>query len=339
MSKRILLTGGAGFIGSHTYVALVAAGFDVVILDNFENAHADVPDRLRQITGKPVTVLRADVRNQAQVVEALQGQALDAVVHFAAKKSIPEGQANPALYYRSNCAGLMNVAEAAMDQGVKAFVFSSSAAVYGNTDTMPITEDAPINPESVYGRTKAIGEAYLQDLGRVNPGCAMGILRYFNPVGAHPSGLIGEDLSQPPANLVPVIARVAKGILPELQIFGSDYPTDDGSCIRDYIHVTDLAHGHVLSLRSLLDSGDNHLVNLGTGRGHSVLEVLREYEAVVGREIPHKLVGRRAGDPAMSFASVAKARDVLGFEASHTLTEMCASNWAFSGFPSPSDAA
>ena len=339
MSKRILLTGGAGFIGSHTYVALVAAGFDVVILDNFENAHADVPDRLEQITGRPVQVLRADVRNQAEVVAAFEGQNIDAVVHFAAKKSVPEGESDPALYYRANCIGLMNVAEAAVAQGVKAFVFSSSAAVYGNADTMPITEDTPIDPENTYGRTKAIGEAYLTDMGRVNPSCAVGILRYFNPVGAHPSGLIGEDLSHPPANLVPVIARVAKGILPQLQIFGSDYPTDDGSCVRDYIHVSDLAHGHVLSLQSLLDSGKSHLVNLGTGRGHSVLEVLREYAKVVGREIPHELVDRRAGDPAMSYASVTKARDVLGFEATHSLTDMCASNWAFSESPTPSDVA
>lgn len=337
MHRRVLLTGGAGFIGSHTYVALVASGFDVVILDNFENAQADVPQRLTQITGQTVEVIRADVRNQAEVVAALEGSQFDAVVHFAAKKSIPEGEENPAPYYRSNCIGLMNVAEAAVAQGVKAFVFSSSAAVYGNTDEVPITEDTPVHPENTYARTKAVCEAYLQDLGRVNPQCAMGILRYFNPVGAHASGLIGEDPFQPPTNLVPVIAQVAQGVLPKLKIFGGDYPTIDGSGVRDYIHVNDLAHGHVLSLQALLKTGDSHLVNLGTGQGHSVREVLRAYEKVLGRDLPHSVVERRTGDPAVSFASVIHARDVLGFEARHKLTEMCESNWAFSGAADQSD--
>lgn len=339
MSKRILLTGGAGFIGSHTYVALIAAGFDVVILDNFENARADVPDRLQQLTGQPVEVIRADARDQAAVTAAFDGQKFDAVVHFAAKKSVTEGEVEPAAYYRANVVGLMNTAEAAFASGVKAFVFSSSAAVYGNSDTVPITEDTPLDPENTYARTKAICEAYLQDLGRVHPGCAIGILRYFNPVGAHASGLIGEDPAQPPSNLVPVIARVANGLLHELQIFGGDYPTADGTGVRDYIHVNDLATGHVLSLQALLGSGESHLVNLGTGQGHSVLEVLRVYETVVGRELPHKIVDRRSGDPATSFASVAHARDVLGFEACHGLKEMCASNWAFSGATAPPDTA
>lgn len=329
MSKSILLTGGAGFVGSHVYVALVSAGFNVVILDNFENAHADIPDRLSQISGQPVQVIRADVRHQAEVLAAFSGQKFDAVVHFAAKKSIPESEAEPALYYRTNCVGLINVAEAALEHGVKAFVFSSSAAVYGETDEVPISEDAPINPDSTYARTKAIGESYLQDLGRVHPDCAFGILRYFNPVGAHPSGLIGEDPFQQPNNLVPVIARVAKRELPELQVFGNDYPTQDGSAIRDYIHVSDLAYGHVLSLQALLKTGKGHLVNLGTGRGHSVLEVLRVYETAVGNKLPYKLADRRPGDAAISFASVARARNLLGFEARLGLTEMCASNWAF----------
>jgi UDP-glucose 4-epimerase len=337
MTHRILLTGGAGFIGSHTYLALVAAGFDVVILDNFANAHPDVPDRLAQISGQPVQVIRADIQNRAEIEAAFDGQNFDAVVHFAAKKSIPEGEAQPALYYRTNVEGLMNVAEAAVAHQVKAFVFSSSAAVYGNTDAVPIMEDTPLSPENTYARTKAIGEAYLQDLGRVTPGLALGILRYFNPVGAHKSGLIGEDPFQPPTNLVPVIAQVAKGLLPGFKIFGSDYPTADGTGVRDYIHVDDLAQGHVLSLQALLKTGESHLVNLGTGQGHSVLEVLQIYQEVLGRELPYTMAERRPGDAAVSFASVAHARDILGFEAQHKLKEMCASNWAFSGASTSND--
>lgn len=331
MAKRILLTGGAGFIGSHTFVALTAAGFDVVILDSFENAQPDVPDRLAQISGKKVAVIRADIRNPAEMSAACEGQAFDGVVHFAAKKSIPEGDADPALYYRVNFEGLMNVAEAAIANDVKAFVFSSSAAVYGNAETVPIVEETPIAPENTYARTKAMGEAYLQDLAKVNPGLAVGILRYFNPVGAHASGLIGEDPFQPPTNLVPVMAQVATGRLPQIKVFGGDYPTDDGTGVRDYIHVEDLARGHVLSLEALLKTQSGHLVNLGTGRGHSVLEVLRAYEAVLGHDLPHSIVDRRPGDAAVSFASVTRAQDLLGFSARLDLAEMCASNWAFSG--------
>lgn len=331
MRKRILLTGGAGFIGSHTYVALAAAGFDVVILDSFENAQLDVPDRLARISGQEVSVIRADIRNPAEMFSAFDGQGFDGVVHFAAKKSIPESDADPALYYRVNFEGLMNVAEAAIANGVKAFVFSSSAAVYGNAETVPIVEETPIAPENTYARTKAMGEAYLQDMAKVNPELAVGILRYFNPVGAHASGLIGEDPFQPPTNLVPVMAQVATGRLPQIKVFGGDYPTDDGTGVRDYIHVEDLARGHVLSLEALLKTGSGHLVNLGTGRGHSVLDVLHAYQAVLGRDLPHSIVDRRPGDAAVSYASVTRAQELLGFSARLGLAEMCESNWAFSG--------
>ena len=329
MTRRILLTGGAGFIGSHTYVALAEAGYAVTILDNFENARDDVPDRLQRITGTPVSVIRADIRDVGAMRDAL-ARGFDAVVHFAARKSISDGEADPVGYYRSNCAGLMNIAEAMRAAGVRRIVFSSSAAVYGNADRVPINEDSPIASENTYARTKAFGEDYLQAIARADPDFTAGILRYFNPVGAHVSGLIGEDPSQPPGNLVPVIARVANGDLPHLMVFGGDYPTPDGTGIRDYIHIEDLARGHVLSLDALFQRGESHLVNLGTGQGHSVLEVLETYRAVSGRDLRHEITARRPGDAAVSYADVARARALLGFEARHDLRSMCASNWAFS---------
>lgn len=331
MAKRILLTGGAGFIGSHTYVALMSAGHEVIILDNFENARRDVPDRLAEITGRSVPVIEADIRDGDAIHDALLQGGFDAVVHFAARKSVAEGEADPMSYYRVNCAGLMNVVEAMAAAEVRRFVFSSSAAVYGNAKTVPITEETPVAPESTYGRTKVVGEDYLLAVARADPRFAVGILRYFNPVGAHASGLIGEDPAQPPTNLAAVIARVARGDMEKLQIFGDDYPTPDGTGIRDYIHVEDLARGHVLSLERLFKDGAGHLVNLGTGRGHSVREVLGTYCDVLGYDLAHEVVDRRPGDPAVSFANVDLARTVLGFEATRGLREMCESNWAFAG--------
>ena len=329
MSARILLTGGAGFIGSHTYAALAEAGHDVTILDNFENAHRDVPERLSLITGQPVEVVECDIRDADGVMAAFDGRGFDAVVHFAARKSIPESEADPVGYAQSNCSGLVNVVTAMRAHGVNAIVFSSSAAVYGNTDQVPIREETPLAPMNTYARTKAFGEGFLSDVARSDPAFHVGILRYFNPVGAHPSGLIGEDPSQMPTNLVPVIARVATGQLEELLIYGGDYPTPDGTGIRDYIHVQDLAHGHVLSLDALLTRAEGHLVNLGTGRGYSVQEVLASYEAACGRKLAHRIVGRRAGDAAISYANVDLAQEVLGFSARHGLQEMCESNWRF----------
>lgn len=329
MTKHVLLTGGAGFIGSHTCVALAEAGYAVTILDNFENARTDVPERLAQIIGGPVPVIEADIRDAAAMRDAL-AQGFDAVVHFAARKSISDGEADPIGYFRTNCAGLMNIVEAMRAAGIVRIVFSSSAAVYGNAKTVPITEMSPVAPENTYARTKAFGENYLQAISRADPNFVAGILRYFNPVGAHHSGLIGEDSSQPPSNLVPLIARVANGDLEVLKIFGGDYPTHDGTGIRDYIHIEDLARGHVLSLDALFGHLGTHIVNLGTGRGHSVLEVLETYRDVSGCDLPYEIVTRRPGDAAVSHADVALARDLLGFEARHDLKSMCASNWAFS---------
>ena len=327
-ARRVLLTGGAGFIGSHTYVALVEAGYAVTILDNFENARMDVIDRLGQITGQAPAVIEADIREASQMRDAMSG-GFDAVVHFAARKSIPEGEADPVGYYRSNCVGLMNTVEAMLAADVPRIVFSSSAAVYGNADQVPIAEDAAVAPENTYARTKAICEDYLQAVSRATPRYQVGILRYFNPVGAHHSGIIGEDPSQPPGNLMPVIARVAAGELDALQIFGDDYPTPDGTGIRDYIHVEDLARGHVLSLDALFEGDGSHLVNLGTGTGHSVREVMEAYKRNSNQDVPFKIAPRRAGDAAMSFADVGQAKAVLGFESAHDLDSMCASSWAF----------
>jgi UDP-glucose 4-epimerase len=329
MGKRVLLTGGAGFIGSHTYVALVAAGYDVTILDNFENSRRDVPDRLALITNKPTRVVECDIRDAEGLSKVFADRQFDAVVHFAARKSIPEGEADPVGYYQSNCGGLINVVEAMRASDVNAIVFSSSAAVYGSPENMPITEDTNPVPENTYARTKLIGEQFLNSVAAAKSEFKVGILRYFNPVGAHASGLIGEDPSQPPSNLVPVIGRLAMGQMKELMVYGGDYPTTDGTGVRDYIHISDLANGHILSLNALLNNGKSHLVNLGTGTGHSVLEVLKNYEAVSGRELAYKIVDRRPGDAAVSYAETKLARETLGFEAQHDLRSMCASNWAF----------
>ena len=328
-APHVLLTGGAGFIGSHTCLALLAAGFRVTILDNFANAHADVPARLEQIAGCTITVLRADIRDAAAVSGIMADGGFDAVVHFAARKSVPESVADPLGYYDTNCSGLLNVLAAMRAAGVARIVFSSSAAIYGMPEVMPITEDTAAAPLNPYAETKVFGETVLSAMARAHPEMRIGILRYFNPVGAHPSGLIGEDPSQPPGNLVPVIGRVAIGQMDRLTIFGGDWPTPDGTGIRDYIHVEDLARGHVLSLQALMGDGGSHLVNLGTGTGYSVLDVLRTYAEVSGRDIPYRIVARRPGDAAVSYAATDRARAVLGFEARHDLRSMCASNWAY----------
>ncbi|MGB7243675.1 MAG: UDP-glucose 4-epimerase GalE [Sulfitobacter sp.] len=333
MGQKILLTGGAGFIGSHTYVALVAAGYEVTLLDNFANAQRDVPDRLALITNRPTNLIECDVRVAGDVMAVMADQKFDAVVHFAAGKSISDGEADPIGYHQTNCTGLINVVAAMRATGCNAMVFSSSAAVYGNTDQIPIREDTALAPENTYAWTKQFGEEFLTRVSGSHPEFKTGILRYFNPVGAHASGLIGEDPSLPPSNLVPVIARVAKGQMEKLKVFGGDYPTADGTGIRDFIHISDLAQGHVLSLNVLLGQGQgqgqSHLVNLGTGTGYSVLEVLKTYSEVCGIDLPYEIVARRPGDAALSYAGTDRAFEILGFKARHDLRSMCESNWAF----------
>ncbi len=327
MTQTILLTGGAGYIGSHTYVALIEAGYRVVVLDDFSNAKRSVLDRLAQITGQPVTCEEVDVLDRAALDAVFRRHEIDAVIHFAAKKAVGESVEKPLDYFQTNLAGLVTLAQAMQAAGVFRIVFSSSATVYGAPDILPVTEDAPVQYTNPYGYTKLAGEQILGQAAASDPRWQVGILRYFNPVGAHASGLIGEDPQGIPNNLMPYIERVAVGTLPELGIFGDDYDTPDGTGVRDYIHVSDLAEGHVLSVKALLGSEDGHLVNLGTGQGYSVLEVVRAYAKAAARELPYTLRPRRAGDVAAVYADPARAATVLGFQASRGLDEMCASSW------------
>ncbi len=327
MAKRILLTGGAGYIGSHTYVALIEAGYEVVILDNFQNASHRVPGALEEITGQPVTLIELDVQDQTQLSAVFAQNDFDAVIHFAALKSVSESVEKPLDYMQSNVGGLLSLLQAMKAAGVFRLVFSSSASVYGASKTLPIPETAPRSHTNPYGYSKLVGEEIIEQLCQSDPRWSIGVLRYFNPVGAHPSGLIGEDPKDTPNNLMPYIAKVAAGELSELSVFGNDYPTPDGTGVRDYIHVSDLAEGHVLSLKALFRDDEGHLVNLGTGRGYSVLDMLSAYSKSCGHSIPYQIAPRRPGDPAASYADPQKARAVLGFEAKRDLEDMCSSSW------------
>ncbi|MEM1340734.1 MAG: UDP-glucose 4-epimerase GalE [Pseudomonadota bacterium] len=321
---KILLTGGAGYIGSHTYLALVEAGFSAVILDSFINAYDTVPDRLAQITGAPVSIIRGDVRDQDVLRQAFAEHRFDAVVHFAALKSVSDSVQRPLEYFRVNTGGLITLLSAMEAAGCRRIVFSSSATVYGEPDISPTFETAPRRAVNPYGRSKIIGEEMLEMLG---PDWAVGTLRYFNPAGAHASGLIGEDPKSQVENLMPIMAEVARGDREELQIYGDDYGTPDGTPIRDYIHVEDLARGHVLSLNRLLETEQSHLVNLGTGRGYSVLEMVKAYGKAAAREMPYKIVGRRPGDVPIYCAQTDRAAELLDFRTERSLEEICATSW------------
>ncbi|WP_421702253.1 UDP-glucose 4-epimerase GalE [Aliiroseovarius sp.] len=327
MSKKILLTGGAGFIGSHTYVELVAAGYEVVIIDDFSNAQHDVLDRLEVIAGGKVTCYEGDVLDGALLDRIFAEHDIAAAIHFAAKKAVGESTEIPLEYMQINIAGLYSLLKAMKKAEVFTLVFSSSCTVYGDPETLPVTEDAPRSFSNPYGFTKLTCEQSLEQIAHHDPRWAFGILRYFNPAGAHATGLIGEDPNDIPNNLMPYISKVATGELERLGVFGNDYPTPDGTGVRDYIHVTDLAQGHVLSLKALLDTGDSHTVNLGTGQGYSVLDMLHAYERACGFDLAHQILPRRAGDIAEVYGDPSKAQDVLGFRAQLGLDDMCASSW------------
>lgn len=327
MSQKVLLTGGAGFIGSHTYIELTKAGFDVVILDNFSNARPDVVDRLEVLTAAPVTCYKGDVLDGALLDQIFAEHKIDAAIHFAALKAVGESADIPLEYMNTNIAGLYSLLRAMDRAGTNVLVFSSSATVYGQPDQLPVPENAPRSYTNPYGFTKLACEQSLEQVAASDSKWAFGILRYFNPAGAHDSALIGEDPSDIPNNLMPYIAKVAMGELAELAVFGDDYDTPDGTGVRDYIHVMDLARGHVLSVKALLESGTSHTVNLGTGVGYSVLDMLHAYARAAKKHLPYKIAPRRQGDVASVYADPSKARDLLGFTAELGLDEMCTSSW------------
>ena len=327
MAEHILVTGASGYIGSHTCTELLEAGFHVIALDNLSNSSPKALERVAEITGKQPIFYQADIRDRRTLDEILHEHRIDAVIHFAGLKAVGESVEKPLTYYENNVAGTINLLQALQQAQVKRFVFSSSATVYGDPQTVPITEDAPLSATNPYGRSKLIVEQILSDFAAANPEWGIGVLRYFNPVGAHPSGLIGEDPRGVPNNLMPFVAQVAIGRRSRLSIFGNDYPTPDGTGVRDYIHVVDLARGHVAALRRLFSHGTSFTVNLGTGQGYSVLQAVKAFEEVSGRPVPYEFAARRPGDIAVCYASSAHAERLLGWKSEKNLEQMCADHW------------
>jgi UDP-glucose 4-epimerase len=326
-AARVLLTGATGYIASHTWLALHAAGFEVVGLDNFVNSSPEVLTRLHRLSGVAPVFEQIDVLDQAAMASVFSRHKIDAVIHFAALKAVGESSTKPLEYYQNNLGALMSVVRVMGDLGVKNMVFSSSATVYGTPEKLPLCEDSPLCSTSPYGATKLMGEMILRDVSQARPDLSLALLRYFNPVGAHESGEIGEDPRGTPNNLMPYIAQVAVGRRERLTIFGNDYPTPDGTGVRDYIHVLDLADGHVAALRHLIDKPSCITVNLGTGRGHSVLELVRAFEQASGRDIPFDMAARRPGDVAACYADVSLARELLGWQSRRELRAMCEDSW------------
>ena len=323
----VLLTGATGFIASHTWLALLEAGFRVVGVDDFSNSSPEVLKRLQSLSGRTPDFIEADVADPHAVESIFARERIDAAVHFAAFKAVGESTAKPLAYYANNLGGLLTLARAMERHGCKALVFSSSATVYGKPVRLPIAEDAALSAANPYGATKLIGENILRDAMKADPSWSVGLLRYFNPVGAHESGRIGEDPRGVPNNLMPFVTQVAVGKRPRLQVFGNDYDTPDGTGVRDYIHVLDVAEGHVAALRYLLDRRTSITANLGTGRGHSVLELVRAFERASGRTIPLEFGPRRPGDIDACYADATLARTALGWQARRGIDAMCADSW------------
>jgi UDP-glucose 4-epimerase len=328
MASKILVTGGAGYIGSHTVVQLLQAGFHVLVLDNLSNSNPRVIDRITSLTGKPLDFVEGDVRDRNTLEKIFTQYSMSAVIHFAGLKAVSESEANPLKYYDNNVTGSLVLVEEMARAGVVSLVFSSSATVYGDPGYSQYREDTPLAPINVYGRTKLMVEDILRDVIKAHPTWRVALLRYFNPVGAHPSGMLGEDPNGIPNNLMPFIAQVAVGKREKLSVFGGDYPTPDGTGLRDYIHVQDLAAGHLAALHALRESEGRLLtVNLGTGRPFSVLEMIRAFEQASCKTIPFDIVARRAGDLAEYYADPALAQRLLGWQAQLDIDAMCADTW------------
>ncbi|MFC0169597.1 UDP-glucose 4-epimerase GalE [Pseudoduganella danionis] len=324
---NILVTGGLGYIGSHTCVELLKTGHAVVALDNLCNSHRTVVQRLSQITGQPLDWVEADIRDRGALEALFAARQFDAVIHFAGLKAVGESVEQPLRYYDNNVTGSLVLFETMAKFGVKTLVFSSSATVYGDPASVPILEDFPLSATNPYGRSKLMIEEILRDLYKADPSWRIALLRYFNPVGAHESGLIGEQPNGIPNNLVPYVAQVAAGEREILSVYGNDYPTPDGTGLRDYIHVVDLALGHLATLQKLADGAGVYTYNLGTGRGNSVLEMVRAFEQASGKPIPYEFAARRPGDIAACYADPGLAERELGWKAQRNIDQMCADSW------------
>ena len=325
--QTILVTGGAGYIGSHTCVELLDAGYDLVVIDNFSNSKPAVLERIGRISGRAPSFAEVDIRDRSALRDVFREHQIDAVIHFAGLKAVGESVAQPLRYYDNNLSGSVALFEVMAESNVKTLVFSSSPTVYGDPHSVPIREDFPLSATNPYGRSKLILEDILRDVFRSDESWRIALLRYFNPVGAHPSGTLGEDPNGIPNNLMPYVTQVAIGKLPQLSVFGDDYPTPDGTGVRDYIHVVDLARGHLAALKALDKQAGVLTVNLGTGRGYSVLEMIRAFEEASGRPVPYRIVGRRPGDVAQCYADASLAASLLNWRAELGLEAMCRDSW------------
>lgn len=323
----VLVAGGAGYIGSHTAIELLESGYEVVIVDNLSNSNSIVVDRIKELSGKEIKFYNIDITNKDKMHTVFKENNIESIIHFAALKAVGESVEKPIEYYSNNLISTLNLFELMREYGVKKFVFSSSATVYGDPHTCPILEDFPLSVTNPYGRTKLMIEQMLVDISKADKSLDIALLRYFNPVGAHKSGRIGEEPNGIPSNLMPYITKIAVGKLKELSVYGNDYPTHDGTGVRDYIHVLDLAAGHVKALQKLEENPGLVVYNLGTGKGYSVLDLVNAFSKASGKEIPYKIVGRRAGDVAMCYADSSKAEKELGWKAKYELEEMCQDSW------------
>ena len=323
----ILVTGGAGFIGSHTVLELLNAGKEVTVIDNLSNSKVNSLNRVQEITGKQATFYEVDLTNINEVRKVFEGQKFEAIIHFAAHKAVGESVAEPLMYYQNNLLSTLNLCELMKEFGIRNLVFSSSCTVYGNPEEVPLLETSRTSALNPYGRTKLFTEHLLKDVQLADPSLNIALLRYFNPVGAHKSGQIGEDPNGIPNNLMPYISQVAVGKRAKLSVFGGDYPTHDGTGVRDYIHVVDLALGHLKAIDKLAENPGLIVYNLGTGTGYSVLDVVKAFERASGKKVPYEIVDRRAGDAAEAFADVSKSKEEMGWEAQYGLEDMCVDTW------------